>query len=153
MHVVGSRRSAASGQTDPDVDELYPSADIDRMLADADVVVIAAPLTAETRHLFDAARIGHMKPGAVLCNVARGGLVDEPALISALRSGHLAAAILDVVEEEPLPAGNPLWTAPNCYVSAHTSPDPGQSQQALFERTARNLVHALQGEELESQVL
>ncbi len=152
MRVVANRRTAQPGDVDPDVDELFPSAALDEMLAACDVVVIASALTPETRLLFGEQRIRRMKPGAVLCNVARGGLVAEEAVIAALEDGHLGAAVLDVAQEEPLPPGDPLWSAPNCYLSPHSSASPEWSRRALAERTARNLARAIAGETLESLV-
>jgi phosphoglycerate dehydrogenase-like enzyme len=91
------------------------------VLPRCDAIVLAAPGDASTQRLLDRAAIAAMKPGAVLCNVARGALVDEAALAMALQSGALAAAILDVFEREPLPAESPLWTLPNCHISSHCS--------------------------------
>ena len=87
----------------------------------ADYVVIAAPETAETRHLIGAEQIAKMKRGARLINVGRGSLLDEAALVRALEDGSLGGAALDVVESEPLPAQSPLWKAPNLMITPHTS--------------------------------
>jgi (S)-sulfolactate dehydrogenase len=94
-------------------------ASLDGLLAEADAVSLHVPLTDATRGLVNAARIDAMKPGAVLVNTARGGIVDETALAQALRRGHLAGAALDVFENEPLPAGSPLAGVPNLILTPH----------------------------------
>lgn len=93
--------------------------DLPALLGEADIVSLHLPLTADTENLIDARAIAAMKPGAVLVNTARGGLVDEAALIGALQSGHLRAAGLDVVTVEPAPAGNPLFGLDNVVVMPH----------------------------------
>jgi (S)-sulfolactate dehydrogenase len=98
--------------------ELRP---FDALLAEADVVTAHVALTAATRGLFDAARIGAMKAGAVLINTSRGGVVDEAALAAALRSGALGGAALDVYAQEPLPAGSPLAGCPNLILTPHVA--------------------------------
>lgn len=87
----------------------------------ADVVVLAAPATAETADLVDAGFLAMMKPGSLLVNVARGSLVDDDALIAALDSGHLTAAILDVFRDEPLPADHPFWSHPSIRITPHNA--------------------------------
>ena len=89
------------------------------MLAECDVVTLHVPLTGATRHLVGAAEIEAMKPGAGIVNTARGGVLDEAALAQALGSGRLGAAVLDVFEDEPLPAGSPLVGVPNLYLTPH----------------------------------
>ncbi|MGH9580576.1 MAG: D-2-hydroxyacid dehydrogenase [Terriglobales bacterium] len=101
--------------------EVQGPADLDRMLAEADFVVIAAPLTATTRHLMDAERLSRMKPDAFLINVSRGPLVDEEALANALRKRIIAGAALDVFTEEPLSATSPLWELENLLITPHTA--------------------------------
>ena len=100
---------------------LAGAADLARELPDADVVVIAAPQTAETLHVIGARELAVMKQGAVLINVSRGKLVDEAALISALDSGRLRGAALDVFEHEPLDAASPLWRRRNVMVTPHVA--------------------------------
>ena len=93
---------------------------LERLLAEADVVVVACPLTGETRGLLDARRLALMKPTAFLVNVARGVIVDQHALVDALRDGRLAGAGVDVVDPEPLPAGDPLLELPNVVGAPHS---------------------------------
>ena len=121
MRVVATRRGAAPGETDPDVDALLPLAQLDALLAQADFVVIAVPSTPATHHLIGAPQLAAMKPSAFLVNIARGTVIDEPALVEALRAGALAGAGLDVFESEPLPAESPLWNMPNVFISPHIS--------------------------------
>ena len=92
--------------------------DLPGLLPTADVVVLIVPLTAETRRMVDADWLGRMRDGALLVNVARGGVVDTEALVTELRRGRIAAA-LDVTDPEPLPADHPLWDCPNLLVTPH----------------------------------
>ena len=122
MRVIGTKRRI-SGEPLPNVDELYPSDRQNECVGDADYVVIAAASTPDTRAMVNAATLSAMKPGAALINVARGAVVDEPAMIAALESGRLRAAYLDVVSKEPLPQESPLWTLPNVMLHPHISHD------------------------------
>jgi phosphoglycerate dehydrogenase-like enzyme len=92
---------------------------LDRLLAEADIVSLHLPLVPETQHVIDAAALGRMKPGAILINTGRGGLVDMPALAAALSSGRIAGAGLDVFEVEPLPEGDPVLSLPNVVATPH----------------------------------
>ncbi|MEZ5849045.1 MAG: D-2-hydroxyacid dehydrogenase [Hyphomicrobiaceae bacterium] len=102
-------------------DAVGTSADLPRLLPEADVVVIACPLNAETRGMADAGFFAAMKEGAILVNIARGGLVEDAALLAALDKNRPALAILDVFHEEPLPSGNPFWSHPKVRMTSHTS--------------------------------
>jgi len=118
--------------------------DLDELLAASDVVSVHLPLTAETRGLLDAARIGAMKPGAILVNTARGAVVDARALEAALRSGRLAAAGLDVFENEPqIPAG--LRELPTCFVLPHLGSATHEARQAMWDLAADNARSVLAG--------
>lgn len=152
MTVIGTRRSYQEGQDHPAVDELRGTADLHDVLARCDAVVVSAPGTPETENLFDADAFAVMKPGAVFCNVGRGSLVDEPALIAALESGHLGAAILDVTREEPLPADDPLWSAPNILISPHCSAAQDRYTETLLALFADNLGRFTRGESLRNVV-
>ena len=150
--VLGNRRSARPGDTDPDVDELYGLDELDEMLARCDAVVLSAPHTPETIDLFDAERLARLKPGAVVVNVGRGSIIDEAALVAALESGHVGAAVLDVTREEPLPADSPLWDAPNMYLSPHCSTAREGYNEALMELFCDNLERFLADEPLRNVV-
>jgi phosphoglycerate dehydrogenase-like enzyme len=113
-------------------DGVHPIAELPRLLPDADVVILIVPLTAETRGLVDADFLARMKDGALLVNVARGPVVDTDALLAALTSGRLSAAV-DVTDPEPLPADHPLWDAPNLLVSPHV----GGASSAMWPRAHR----------------
>jgi len=100
---------------------------LDAELPDADIVVLATPLTTQSGGLMNGERLNRMKQGSILVNVARGALVDEVALVDVLRRGHLRGAVLDVFREEPLAADSPLWQLRNALVSPHISPvSPGR---------------------------
>jgi phosphoglycerate dehydrogenase-like enzyme len=150
MRVVATRRHPERGGQY--VDALVAPNEVGQLLAESDAVVLCAPETDETRDLIDAEALATLRPGAVLCNVARGGLVDEEALCEALETGHLAAAILDVTREEPLPEGHRLWDAPNLYLSPHCAAAPEAYDARLIELFVRNLLHFAAGEPLENQV-
>jgi phosphoglycerate dehydrogenase-like enzyme len=132
MRVLGYRRRA---EDVPGVDRLYAAERgdaLDDLLREADFVVLATPLSDATHHLIGARELGLMKRSAVLVNMARGGVVDEAALLSALREGRIAGAGLDTFAVEPLPPDSPLWDAPNVLITPHTTPQ-------VPDRTARSL--------------
>ena len=143
--VIGIRRS--SGE-EPNCDEMRPPQDLHQVLGRSDAVVVTAPATAETFHLIDRDALAAMRSGAILVNVARGSLVDESALIEALRSGHLGAAALDVFEREPLPADSPLWAAPSCFISSHCAPSLEHYSEDVLELFVANVRRYLDGEPL-----
>ena len=149
--VLGVRRRADLAPP-PGVAEVYPPSALHDVLAQADAVVVAAPAGDETRNLFDEASFAAMKPGAVFCNVARGSLVDEAALISALESGQVGAAILDVTVLEPLPEEDPLWSAPNIHLSAHCSTVVSDYLDQLAELFSDNLRRYLRQEPMRNLV-
>jgi len=126
--------------------------DLDALLPEADAVVVTLPLTDETQGLIGRARIERMKPGAVFVNVGRGGVVDEDALVDALRSGHLRGAALDVFAHEPLPPESPLWELDNVILSPHTSALSVHENARIVELFAENLRRYLAGEELASRI-
>ena len=121
MRVSGVGRSARA--SDVDFGRVHACEHLDNVLPEADFVVVAVPLTPQTRGLLSTAQFRRMKPSARLLNVGRGAIVDEGALIAALEAKAIAGAALDVFEEEPLPAESPLWSMPNVVVSPHMSGD------------------------------
>jgi phosphoglycerate dehydrogenase-like enzyme len=121
LRVRGVGRSARA--SDPDFGEVRAASSLREAVADADYVVLVAPLTQETRGMVDAAVLSAMAPQAMLVNVGRGELVVEADLVRALQQGDIGAAALDVFEKEPLPADSPLWTMPQVLVSPHMSAD------------------------------
>jgi glyoxylate/hydroxypyruvate reductase len=126
--------------------------DLDELLPRADSVVVTLPLTGETRGMFDRRRLGLLKPGAIFVNIGRGPVVDEEALIDALRSGHLRGAALDVYTTEPLPADSPLWELDNVILSPHTAAQSIHENERIVELFADNLRRYLAGEELRSRI-
>jgi phosphoglycerate dehydrogenase-like enzyme len=142
--VTGIRRSAAAAV--PGVSAIHSPAELHHLLGDADVVVLSAPQTAATRSLIGHAELERMKPGALLVNVSRGGLIDEDALVRALRAGSLGGAALDVFQHEPLAADSPLWEAPNLLITPHVSgfrPDHWDAAIALFADNRRRFAAGL----------
>lgn len=119
MRVVATRRSSAEGP--PGVEVMTGDDALDRMLSIAHYLVVTVPRTKETAGMIGARELGLLPPGAVLVNVSRGDIVDEGAMVDALRGGRLRGAGLDVFAREPLPAGHPLWTLPNTLMLPHVS--------------------------------
>jgi len=119
MRILGLKRRPPTGAKDDLADEVWPHSRLAELLAVSDDVVVALPLTAETRHLIGPAEIGVMKGSAVFVNVGRGSVVDEGALVAALTAGRIKGAALDVFETEPLPAGHPFWRLDNVLLSLH----------------------------------
>jgi phosphoglycerate dehydrogenase-like enzyme len=131
----------------------YEFRDLNELLAEADVVSLHVPQTAETAGMIDAAALGRMKPGAVLVNTARGGLVDEAALVAALRSGRLGAAGLDVFAQEPTPADNPLLSLENVVLAPHVAWVTGGTFARSFDRAAENVRRLEAGQDLLHRVV
>ncbi|RAX49381.1 D-2-hydroxyacid dehydrogenase [Arthrobacter sp. AQ5-05] len=117
-------------------------------LGEYDIVVLACPLTEETAGLMDKRRLSEMKQGAFLVNLARGPVIDQEALLDMLAGGHLGGAVLDVANPEPLPAGHPLWDAPNLILSPHTAANVDAENARLVELFTKNLRRYLDGEAL-----
>lgn len=139
MQVLGWSRS---GREVSGVD----SVSLEELLLRSDFVSVHTALVPETRHMLDAGRIASMKPGAVLVNAARGGIVDEVALAEALVAGHLYAAGIDVFEREPLPADNPLLHLPNVVLTPHIGSATTITRARMADLAVDNIIAALNGE-------
>ena len=132
----------------PGADHTVHLDDLDRALADADVVVLAVALTPETVGLIDARRLALMRPTAWLVNVARGAHVVTDDLVDALVRGEIGGAGLDVTDPEPLPDGHPLWDLPNCIITPHVGNTPEMARPLLQERITTNVARWLAGDPL-----
>jgi phosphoglycerate dehydrogenase-like enzyme len=144
--VWGVRRS--EGAPPEGVTRLVARGDLRDALGHVDALVLACPYTAETHHLIGAAELAALPSGAFVVNISRGQVVDEPALIEALRSGHLGGAVLDVFEEEPLPSDSPLWGMANVLVSPHSASTVGSENELIVELFVDNLGRYLAGHPL-----
>lgn len=143
--VIGINRS---GSAAPYADEIYPIAKLMDVLSDADAVISTLPLSADTRHLMGDKQFRAMKPNAIFVNVGRGGVVDQDALITALKAGEIAGACLDVVEDEPLPGDSPLWDLPNALISPHIGGNGGPIVQTFTKLVGDNLQRLKDGQDL-----
>ncbi len=148
VRVLATRRTARPDDTDPTVDDLYPANQMQRMLAEADAVVLCAAESPGTYRLFDAEAFAAMREGSFFCNVSRGSLVDEDALREALEREHLAGAAIDVTDTEPLPPDSPLWTTPNLAISPHSAASMDGFFEAAWELFYDNMKRYLAGEPL-----
>lgn len=150
MRVSGAGRRARQG--DPDFGEVYDTAQLARHLPWADYVIAVAPLTEQTKGMFDAHAFAAMKPSARFVNVGRGELVVTSDLVAALADGLIAGAALDVFETEPLPPESPLWTMPDVLVSPHMSGDFFGWRNALVEVFTANFHRWRTGQPLHNVV-
>jgi phosphoglycerate dehydrogenase-like enzyme len=143
-------RTTALGRTnrsaeDLGVDQVYRRPDLHTMLAEADFITLIVPHTPETEGLIGAAEFAVMKPSAVLINIARGQVIDEAALIAALREGRLAGAALDVFRQEPLPPDSPLWDMPSVIINPHSASTAEGENEKIIDIFCENLRHYLDG--------
>jgi phosphoglycerate dehydrogenase-like enzyme len=151
MRVLATKRDPATGAEGADA---VASADrLHEMLGQADIVVLTCPLTPQTQNLIDAAALAAMRPGAHLVNVARGRVVDEPALIQALQDGRLAAAALDATWEEPLPASSALWAMPNVLITPHAAGETRAYEDNVIDILLDNLDRLWRGAPLRNEVV
>ena len=150
MHTLGVNRRGSSDS--PDIDEAHPPTSLDKLLPRADAIVVTLPLTDETAGMLDVRAFEQMKPAALLVNVGRGRVIDETAMVSALRDHHLAGAVLDVFATEPLPKDSPLWDMPNVVVSPHTTALSLHENERIIELFVKNLHRYLEGKELINRI-
>ena len=139
MHVIAFRGNPATGAGD--ADSVHALSALGEHLRKADFVALTCPLTPETRHVIGAAALGRMKKSSYLVNVARGGCVDEAALIAALQSGAIVGAALDCTDPEPPAAESPLWAMPNVLITPHTGGETAQYEKNVNAILLDNLVH------------
>ncbi len=152
MRVVATRRSVRKARRSGYADLLLPSGQLKQLLSESDYVVIATPLTPETTGLIGEAELRAMKPTACLINIARGGIVDEEALIRALKEKWIAGAGLDVTAREPLPADSPLWELDNVILSPHISGGIEDYAMQATELFCDNLRRYLAGRKLRNVI-
>jgi phosphoglycerate dehydrogenase-like enzyme len=149
MRTLGMRHTPPrEGQRDPDVDEVFPRERLRDLLGQSDYVVLSLPLTPDTEKMIGEGELRAMRQNAYLVNIARGHIVDESALIRALREGWLAGAGLDVTESEPLPADSPLYSMPNVILTPHISGNSAHYDERLAALFADNLRRFQNGEPL-----
>ncbi len=135
------------------LDACYSTADRDDCLAQTDVLILCAPLTWETKGIIDARALAALRPGAIVVNTARGGLVDYDALRAALESGHLGGAGLDVFWEEPFPPLDPLLALPNVIATPHIAGVTDRSYDQIADAVAANLERLRRGEPIANRVI
>jgi phosphoglycerate dehydrogenase-like enzyme len=144
MRIIATKRDPATAAAGADA--VYGNDRLHELLAQADVVALTCPLTLQTENLIDGTALAAMKPGAHLVNVARGRIVDEPALIEALQRGRIAAAGLDVAREEPLRATSPLWALPQVLITPHSAGETQRYEDAVIDILLDNLARLWRGE-------
>jgi glyoxylate/hydroxypyruvate reductase A len=147
VRVIGAGRPGRDYAV-PGVAGYVADTEIGSVLSEVDALVLACPLTDRTFHLIGAAELALLRPGAVVVNVSRGQVIDEPALISALACGHLRGACLDVFETEPLPESSPLWALPNVLVSPHSASTVGAENRLITDLFIDNIGRWLAGQPL-----
>jgi phosphoglycerate dehydrogenase-like enzyme len=148
VKLTGVRRKPRGDERIP----VVPMEQLDELLPVADQVVNLLPNAKGVERLFNAERFGRMKRGARFYNVGRGDTVDQTALRQALESGHLGCAYLDVTSPEPLPSDNPLWTAPNCWITPHVAGGAQDEQHRLVRHFLANFARFRQGQPLVNRI-
>jgi phosphoglycerate dehydrogenase-like enzyme len=144
MRVIGTKRDPGAGGEN--ADDVFSQGRLGEVLPLADFVALTCPLTPQTEGLINAQAFARMKPSAYLINVARGKVVDEPALIDALAQGRIAGAGLDCTAEEPLPAASPLWDIPNVLITPHTAGETQRYEDNVIDLLLENLDRLWRGE-------
>jgi phosphoglycerate dehydrogenase-like enzyme len=144
MNVIGVRQNVAGGAEG--ADEVHSFRDVVSLVPRADFVILACPLTDDTRGLMGAAALAAMKPTAHLINVARGRVVDEAALVATLQAGRIKGAALDVAADEPLPQDSPLWAMPNVLITPHTGGETHMYEDNVLDFMMENIARLQRGE-------
>jgi D-2-hydroxyacid dehydrogenase (NADP+) len=152
LRVIATKRDPSKGADAADV--VVSDGQLNEVLPQADLVALTCPLTPQTEKLIDAAALAAMKPSAYLINVARGRVVDEPALIAALEAKRIAGAALDCTVEEPLPETSPLWGFDNVLITPHTAGETRRYEDNVLDILLENLERLWRGEaELKNQIV
>jgi D-2-hydroxyacid dehydrogenase (NADP+) len=152
LRVIATKRDPSTGAGA--ADRVVTDGQLRELLPEADLVALTCPLTPQTEKLIDAAALALMKPSAYLINVARGRVVDEPALIAALAAGKIAGAALDTTVEEPLPEASPLWNFDNVLITPHTAGETRRYEDNVLDVLMENLDRLGRGEtELKNQIV
>jgi phosphoglycerate dehydrogenase-like enzyme len=151
MRILATSSSTPEHAQDPEADQLYPLARLHDLLHESDYVVISVPLTNKTEKMIGEAELRAMRPQAYLVNIARGQVIDEKALIRALRENWIAGAGLDVYSQEPLPATSPLYELPNVIMTPHLAGGSEHVEERLLELFIENLQHFRAGQPLRNQ--
>jgi len=152
MRVVGLRRNPAAGRGTADM--VHRMDALRSLLPETDFVALTCPLTTETEHLIDTEAFGRMKPSAYLVNIARGRVVDEPALVKALAAKRIAGAAIDVTAEEPLAPSSPLWGLAQVLITPHTAGETRRYEDNVIEILRDNLERLWRGDQqLRNQVV
>lgn len=162
MRALGVKRTTSAAASDKfdtgrgsaaeDPTEIFPMDRLDDVLAQSDVLVVVVPLTALTRGMIGAAQLDRLPEGALVVNIARGGIVDEAALLERLRDGRLGGAALDVFDDEPLPAGSPWWDEPNTLVTPHVAGLAPQYHAQTLDLVVENLTRLAEGQPVLNEV-
>jgi len=152
MKVIATRRLQKKIENKKIVDELIPLSELTYLLKNSDYIVVACPLTPLTNGMISKAELGKMKSSAFIINIARGAIIDESALIHALKENKIAGAGLDVFENEPLDKDNPLFELDNVFLSPHISGNFPEYQHDVVVQFAENLNRYLSGKSLKNRV-
>jgi phosphoglycerate dehydrogenase-like enzyme len=157
MRVIATRRSQDATMPgvdcgEPDVDEMFARDELRDLLAECDYVVLAVPLTEASRHLIGEAELASMKRNAVIVNIARGAVIDQRALIDAVRNGVIGGAALDVTDPEPLPPDSELWALDNMMITPHISGGTPRYMDRAIDLFCDNLRRYLDGDPLRNVV-
>ncbi len=152
MRVLATRRTIVPGELVPNIDQVFPRERLKDMLDQSDYVVVAVSLTEETRGMIGEAQFKSMKPGSFFINVSRGAVVDEAALLDALKNGHLGGAALDVFAQEPLSSESDFWVLPNVIVTPHNTGGLKDHADRATKFFCENMRRYLDGEPLQNQV-
>jgi phosphoglycerate dehydrogenase-like enzyme len=150
MDVWGTRRSATADRPEG-LSRWVEQGALKEVLPEIDALILACPMTEETRGLISAAHLDALKPGAVLVNIARGGVIDEEAMIRGLASGRIRGAALDVFAVEPLPQESPLWEMPNVIFSPHSASTVAAENSRIVDLFLDNLSNFLAGRDLKNR--